>query len=155
MNPELMTIILTVLGCKAIWWAFAALCGWFEGHYFDLVYRHGSNHPNLHSWFTLLRSVVALGLTWHTLEYLDWVDAGVFGLICACTFSFIHNGVLYCTRNKYAPEKYVKRWWANKEPGEDHKASKWELSVFWRTGFFAAGIIGLITIFRDAHYYAV
>lgn len=152
MSIELLILIAKTIWAAIVWMVFAGFSAYSEAFYHDCLYKNKYDHPNLHPTYTFIRVMMALALVVFTASYLYWMNACLFGVFCFCSFSFIHNGVLYATRNNITPEIYKKRWWANKERGDSKNSSNLEIEVGFRTGLFAISIIDLIWMFREEYY---
>lgn len=146
-----MNVILLIALLKLLWIGTALLQARFEGHYQDYTYRQDLGHPNLHFIFDGIRGTFLIALVWISWYNLYWVNSAIFGLSCFMSYSFFHNGMLYTTRNKLAPEIYKKRWWANKEveKTKDRKAAKVEISVGFRIAMLIVAMFFLLGIILD------
>jgi len=101
----------------ALYLTYAAFEGWREGIYWHV--KGGSRYydwqPKVeeHVIFTIQRAIITImgsillfftGMAWY------WCVASVIGY--ALTFTFMHNGIMYLTRNEIDPTIYHKRFWA-------------------------------------------
>lgn len=141
----MITSALVIISCFLIWNLLSALEGYIRAHYEDYLYYSDRKHPNLHGWYMVIRGFVLLPFAFVVYQECSFsFDSQWLWIICGLLFygagimsySLFYLGVLYTYRNKLAPEIYKKRFFANKEPGEDKNAAKMELSFWVRTAFF-------------------
>jgi hypothetical protein len=105
-----------------------------------------SKAGNIHKLFTYQRSVVAsmLCLAFYFLVYDDSLlyltNTFIFGVVLILTFSFIHNGAYYSTRNNLDKNVYPKRF---KDTSTTSTANN-EFNYDERKGMFILGILLLI-----------
>jgi len=104
----------TIIIFTAMWCLFASLDGFIQAYYYDL-YPITKQHRNLHPFFTIVRAIVAAPMCYEVLMISPeqgwsfvWIPAAMFGLGLIMTFSFLHNGFYYMTRNKLQPSLYPK-----------------------------------------------
>lgn len=125
--------------------AFVLLLTFVEGCYYDYVYRHKLNHPDIHPILTCLRVLFLLNQSWTIGYVLEWQELVVFIGICLASFNFFHEGALYKTRNYFAPEIYKKKWWAEKHHDnvKRENQSKTNVPAWLRTSMFGLALIAL------------
>jgi hypothetical protein len=98
----MICLLLLHASLLAIWMFYSRFEGVIQAYYYNG--SDAENQPNLHSLFTIQRSIVAIGLMLFADSWYIYVPVTVL------TFSFIHNGCYCCKRNDLNPLVYPDRW---------------------------------------------
>lgn len=131
-----------------LWNVIAGLEGFVRAHYEDYVYFSNRNHPNLHPWYFFIRGLILFPM-FCDVSYFGWINAGIFVIACASAYSLWYDGILYTWRNNLAPEIYKKRFFEDKEKGEDKNSSLINMSFRLRLAFFMVAVFFIIGIILD------
>lgn len=142
-------VIILVISSFILFLLIAGLEGFVRAHYEDYTYFQNRGHRNLHPWYLTIRGLILL-----YPSYIIWYDTDLwhvlfFVIACASAYSFIYNGVLYTWRNNLAPQIYVKRFFANKERGDDPNKAGMNLTFWQRVMGFIVGCAFIVGIIMD------
>lgn len=135
-----------------LFWLFALLEGYFQGHYYDL-YPTDNGHKNIHWVYVCFRSIVL----WLIIkDGYHWTGPGlsiVYFVILVFSYPFFHNGMLYSTRNWLNKKIYTQGWWDNKEKeGKYWLGKAWiEIEVGFRVGMFIFAMVALYFFLKDVY----
>jgi len=129
--------IIFVIVCFIMWILSSALNAYFQGHYYDTIPTDTKGHHDMHPVFVVERAILLAALSAVVVLVTYSIANGVIFFVAQCfTYSFIHNGELYATRNKLNSKVYPKGFWSNPS-----KESATEYSVIMRSWMFTVGII--------------
>lgn len=92
-----------------LWIAYSMIEGFREATYYDIASKEGNGIKELHSVFTLQRSIVIIFLS--VFSFIISGHASVLFInSIVFSFPFFHDNFYYVTRNNLDPNIYKKRW---------------------------------------------
>lgn len=136
-------MILGIIILVVLFVAYALLCAITEAHYQDYLYFTDRKHKNLHPLYFIERGIVLFFVWLQTYNLFIW-DRIIFCFALILIHPFFHNGMLYTVRNYLTPEIYKKKWFADKEKGQDKHSAIFEISAKFRIAMLLIGLL-LIT----------